>query len=75
MGRRSELAALDIAHMTTTGGGLEVAIRRSKTDQDAIGEIVPLPHGSASERVDTRAAPRVAGLECTWLASGCYFQV
>ncbi|MET8862637.1 tyrosine-type recombinase/integrase [Nonomuraea sp. NPDC004580] len=46
MGRRSELAALDLADLTFTADGLEVAIRRSKTDQDAIGEIVPLPYGS-----------------------------
>ncbi|MEU4508832.1 hypothetical protein AB0G05_04995 [Nonomuraea wenchangensis] len=46
MGRRSELAALDIADLTFTADGLEVAIRRSKTDQDAFGEIVPLPYGS-----------------------------
>ncbi|WP_433513683.1 tyrosine-type recombinase/integrase [Nonomuraea sp. CA-143628] len=54
MGRRSELAALDIADLTVTEDGLEVAIRRSKTDQDAIGEMVPLPYGSHSKTCPVR---------------------
>lgn len=49
IGRRSELAALDIADLTVTEDGLEVAIRQSKTDQDAIGEVVPVPYGSHPE--------------------------
>ncbi|MFI9552353.1 tyrosine-type recombinase/integrase [Nonomuraea endophytica] len=54
MGRRSELAALDIADLTATGDGLEIAIRRSKTDQDAVGEVVPLPYGSHPQTCPVR---------------------
>lgn len=54
MGRRSELAALNIADITLTGDGLEVFIGRSKTDQDAIGETVPLPYGSYTETCPVR---------------------
>lgn len=46
MGRRSELAALDFGDLALTADGLEVTIRQSKTDQDARGEVVPLPYGS-----------------------------
>jgi integrase len=46
MGRRSELAALDISDVTETADGLEVLIRMSKTDQDAVGEIVAIPRGT-----------------------------
>ncbi|MER7209471.1 tyrosine-type recombinase/integrase [Streptosporangium sp. NPDC000239] len=54
MGRRSELTALNIADITLTGDGLEVFIGRSKTDQDAIGETVPLPYGSHTETCPVR---------------------
>lgn len=46
MGRRSELAALDITDVTETPDGLEVLIRKSKTDQDALGEVVAIPRGT-----------------------------
>jgi site-specific recombinase XerD len=45
MGRRSELAALRIGDVAETDDGLEVTVRMSKTDQDAHGEVVPIPHG------------------------------
>ncbi|MEU7864346.1 tyrosine-type recombinase/integrase [Nonomuraea sp. NPDC049141] len=61
MGRRSELAALDIADLAITEDGLEVTIRRSKTDQDAIGEVVPVPYGSHPETCPVRVVR-------TWLA-------
>ncbi|MEV7011922.1 tyrosine-type recombinase/integrase [Streptosporangium sp. NPDC051022] len=54
MGRRSELAALDIGDVALTADGLEVFIGRSKTDQDALGETVPLPYGSHSETCPVR---------------------
>ncbi|WP_228010472.1 tyrosine-type recombinase/integrase [Nonomuraea phyllanthi] len=62
MGRRSELAALDIADLTVSDDGLEVAIRQSKTDQDAIGEVVPVPYGSHPETCPVRIVR-------SWLAS------
>lgn len=46
MGRRSELAALHISDVVETDNGLEILIRMSKTDQDAIGETVAIPRGS-----------------------------
>ncbi|MEV3926084.1 tyrosine-type recombinase/integrase [Actinomadura coerulea] len=45
MGRRSEVAALDIEDLAFTGRGLVVKVRRSKTDQDAVGSEVILKHG------------------------------
>ena len=45
MGRRSELVALELADVTETPDGLEVLIRASKTDQDARGAIIAIPHG------------------------------
>ena len=44
--RRSELVALDVADVRFTDDGLEVAIRRSKTDQLGQGRLVGVPHGS-----------------------------
>lgn len=62
-GRRSELAALDMADVTPDGdGGIDVLIRISKTDQDAAGEVVNVPAGA---NPDTNA---VALLD-DWLAA------
>jgi site-specific recombinase XerD len=41
--RRSEIAALDVADLRFDERGLLVAIRRSKTDQEAEGQIVAVP--------------------------------
>jgi site-specific recombinase XerD len=46
MSRRSELSALHLSDVTETDDGLEVLIRASKTDQDAIGATVAVPYGS-----------------------------
>jgi site-specific recombinase XerD len=46
MGRRSELAALNVTDVVETEDGLEILIRMSKTDQDAKGETVVIPRGS-----------------------------
>lgn len=45
MARRSELAALQIEDVNFTDDGLTVLIRKSKTDQDATGAEVNIPHG------------------------------
>lgn len=45
MARRSELSALRIEDVTFTDDGLTVLIRKSKTDQDAAGAEVNIPHG------------------------------
>lgn len=45
MARRSELADLRIEDVTEVEDGLEVLIRKSKTDQDAKGAVVPVLRG------------------------------
>lgn len=45
MARRSELAALRIEDVTFTDDGLTILIRQSKTDQEAAGAEVNVPHG------------------------------
>lgn len=42
--RRSELAGLDLAHVSEVAEGLRVQIPRSKTDQDGQGQLVALPY-------------------------------
>lgn len=64
--RRSELVALDVADLTTYPHGLEVLIRRSKTDQTGEGRTVFIPHASDEDRcpVTALAAWReLAGVE------------
>lgn len=49
-GRRSELSALDITDVRPDGdGGIDILIRSSKTDQDAVGEVVHVPAGANPE--------------------------
>ncbi|MEU8308948.1 tyrosine-type recombinase/integrase [Actinomadura sp. NPDC048955] len=45
MGRRSEVAALDIEDLAFTTRGLVIKVRQSKTDQDAVGSEVIIKHG------------------------------
>lgn len=45
MGRRSEIASLDIADITEHSEGIEVLIRVSKTDQQAEGSVLAVPYG------------------------------
>lgn len=56
MARRSELAALDLADLTVVDEGLTVFIRRSKTDQGAVGAEVHVPFGQHIETCAVRAA-------------------
>jgi len=49
MGRRSELVALELSDVTETDDGLLVLIRASKTDQDAQGVEVAIPHGQHAD--------------------------
>lgn len=44
--RRSELIALEVGDVVFTGDGLEVNLRRSKTDQEGAGQRVGVPFGS-----------------------------
>lgn len=44
--RRSELAALNVEDLTFGANGVDVLIRRSKTDQEGAGKTVAVPHGT-----------------------------
>lgn len=46
MGRRSELAALNLSDVREVDKGLEVTIRTSKTDKDSKGETIAVLHGT-----------------------------
>ena len=43
--RRSELVALNVEDLEWVADGLLVHIRRSKTDQEGRGRVIPVPHG------------------------------
>ncbi|GII06181.1 tyrosine-type recombinase/integrase [Planobispora takensis] len=45
MARRGELHALDLQDVSEVANGLEVLVRRSKTDQGAHGHLVAIPYG------------------------------
>jgi site-specific recombinase XerD len=53
--RRSELVALDVEDVDEDADGLVLRIRRSKTDQEAEGEIRGLPYGSHPATCPVRA--------------------
>jgi site-specific recombinase XerD len=53
--RRSELVSLDVADVNFTADGLVVQLRRSKTDQEAVGRKVGLPFGSSPLTCPVRA--------------------
>jgi integrase len=55
MARRSELAGLDIADIRPGKEGLDVLIKRSKTDQDGRGREVPVLTGQHPETCPVRA--------------------
>jgi site-specific recombinase XerC len=43
--RRSELAALDVSDLTFVDQGVDVLIRRSKTDPEGKGRTIGIPRG------------------------------
>lgn len=49
MGRRSELAAINIEHVTPSGGWLSVFVPMSKTDRNAQGESIDIPRALAPD--------------------------
>jgi len=53
--RRSELAAIDYAHLSFTKDGLVIDLRRSKTDQEAAGRKVGIPFGKDDATCPVRA--------------------
>jgi len=70
--RRSELVALDVADVTWTVEGLEVTIRRGKTDQEGRGRTIGLPYGSTPTSCPVRALR--AWLDAAGIAAGPLFR-
>lgn len=63
--RRSEIAALDVEDITDVDAGIDVLIRRSKTDQEGAGRTIGIPAGRSPETSPVIAVHRwirVAGL-------------
>jgi integrase len=53
--RRSELAALVVSDLRFEPDGLLIELRRSKTDQEAAGEVVAVPFGAQAETCPVHA--------------------
>jgi integrase len=53
--RRSEIVGLDLADVRFVTEGVEVTLRRSKTDQEAVGRLIGIPYGSRLETCPVRA--------------------
>ncbi|BCO26944.1 tyrosine recombinase XerC [Rhodoferax lithotrophicus] len=70
--RRSELVALTMADITPHAHGLEVLIRRSKTDQEGEGRTVFIPLAKSEERCPVKALQR--WLELAGIGSGPLFR-
>ena len=70
--RRSELVGLDVADLRFVQEGLEVTIRRSKTDQEGQGRSVELPFGSNLETCPVRAVK--VWLEASGITAGPLFR-
>ncbi len=70
--RRSELAAIDYAHLSFTQDGLVIDLCRSKTDQEAAGRKVGIPFGKEKETCPVRALRR--WLAASGIPSGAVFR-
>jgi integrase len=70
--RRGELVALDVEDLRETPEGLEVTIRRSKTDQEAEGRRVGVPFGSNPLTCPVRAVR--AWRKASGILSGALFR-
>jgi integrase len=70
--RRSELAGLDVGDVAFVADGLEITIRRSKTDQDGRGAVVGVPHGSDPVTCPVRTLR--AWLDASVIAEGPVFR-
>jgi site-specific recombinase XerD len=68
--RRSELVALDISDLDWTSEGVLLHIRRSKTDQEGLGQSVAVPRGATACPV---AALR-AWIEASGITEGAVFR-
>lgn len=70
--RRSELVALDVAHVEDHYEGLVVRMRRSKTDQEGAVRQVGLPYGSNPATCSVRSLR--TWLEAAGISSGPLFR-
>jgi integrase len=70
--RRSEVVALDVADLAFTEDGLEVALRRSKTDQEGEGRKVGIPFGSVPSTCPVRSLK--AWLDASSISEGPVFR-
>lgn len=53
--RRSELVAIDVEDLTFVPQGMTVNVRWGKTDQEGLGRVVAIPHGSIATACPVRA--------------------
>ena len=67
--RRSELVALNVADLEWTSEGVMIHIRRSKTDQEGLGQSVAVPRGATACPV----AALKAWIEAAGIVSGPLF--
>ena len=70
--RRSELVGLDVADCVFGKDGLTVTLRRSKTDQEAVGRKVGIPYGANPETCPVRTMQ--SWVEQAAIASGPLFR-
>jgi site-specific recombinase XerD len=70
--RRSEVVGFDVADVRFVDHGVELHLRRSKTDQEGEGRIVGLPFGSRLETCPVRALR--AWLDGAGIAAGPLFR-
>ena len=70
--RRSELVALDVADLAFTDDGLEITIRRSKTDQEGAGRKIGIPLARREDACPVRSVR--AWLEAAQIQDGAVFR-
>ena len=70
--RRSEVVGLDVADLAFTRDGLTVTVRRSKTDQEALGRKIGIPYGANPDTCPIRALQ--AWLENAVITEGPVFR-
>ena len=68
--RRSELCGLNVDDLAFVESGLDVTLRRSKTDQEGQGQAVAIPHGTTLKPVEAVKA----WLEASGITEGPLFR-
>jgi site-specific recombinase XerD len=70
--RRSELVGLQVNDMKVTKEGIEVFLRKSKTDQTSKGCVLPIPYGSNPDTCPVRSV--IAWLDTAGIEDGAVFR-